>query len=98
MCGYRLAFFFDANYNGVVDANEVEGVSGNDYVAQSTDISPLREVRLNLVVRTRLEDREFEGQAHQWENRTSATPTDGFRRRSYQSTVRLRNLVDRVEA
>ena len=92
----QFAFFFDVNDNAVIDANEMQGVSGANYVAQDTDVEPLREVRLNLVMRTRMEDREFEGQEQQWENRAGAPLTDGFRRRSYTSSVRLRNLVDRA--
>ena len=55
----------------------------------------LREVRMNLVVRSRAEDGDFSGQPQATENRT-AGPGDGYRRRVYTSTVRPRNMVRRL--
>ena len=96
----QVSFFFDANDNAVVDyaAGEIQGDGGpgGNYVAKDTDISELRQVRANLVMRTRMEDREFTGQPQVMENRAGGAPADGFRRRVYTTTVRLRNMVDRA--
>ena len=80
----------------VVDAGEMKGeTSGASYTAQGTDMGDLREVRLNLVVRTRREDEEFDGRLQATENRAAAA-TDGFRRRVYTTTVLPRNLLGRI--
>jgi hypothetical protein len=51
-------------------------------------------VRVNLVTRTRSEDREWtQGRLQATENRAAAgVGSDGFRRRVHTSTVMLRNL------
>jgi hypothetical protein len=93
----QVAYFIDADDDGVVDANEVRGDDANDYVASAQDGSQVREVRVNLVTRTRLEDREWtQGQAQAFENRAAAAGSDGFRRRTYTSTVMLRNVGARA--
>lgn len=92
----QLAYFLDADGDDVIDAGEVKGeTSGNSYAAQGTDMEDLREVRLNLVVRTRSEDEEFDGRLQAMENRAAAA-TDGFRRRVYTTTVLPRNLLGRL--
>jgi hypothetical protein len=93
----QAAFFFDLNGNNQIDAGEwqADGTGANDYVAQDTDMRDLRGVRLNLVTRTRLEDERFGGKAQARENR-AAGAADGFRRRVYTSSVRLRNMGPRV--
>ena len=76
---------------GKISIGQGDG-AGGDYTAKDTDMSELREIRVNLVVRTRGEDSDFDGQPQLRENRTAAG-TDGFRRRVYTSTVRVRNMV-----
>jgi prepilin-type N-terminal cleavage/methylation domain-containing protein len=91
----QLAFFLDANGDNVVDPGEMHGTGAGanaNFDAQDTDLSDLREARVNLIVRTRMEDREFSGQLEAAENR-GAGAADGYRRRVYTKTVRLRNLA-----
>jgi len=93
----QVAFFFDLDRDGVVDAapvHENPGAAGAaPYDAGAWDNRDLREVRLNLVVRTRDADREIAtGREQATENRVATVASDGFRRRVHTSTVRLRNV------
>jgi prepilin-type N-terminal cleavage/methylation domain-containing protein len=89
----QAAYFFDLDDDGVVDGGEMRGVSGADFDASDQDGSSVRSVRVNLVTRTRMEDREWtQGRAQALENRAAAVASDGFRRRVYTSTVMLRNV------
>ena len=94
----QVAYFLDEDTDGVVDADEVHGNgTGPDYVASAQDGSVVREVRVSLVTRTRLEDREWtQGRPQALENRAGAVANDGFRRRTYTSTVMLRNVGSRA--
>jgi len=93
----QVAWFFDANSNGEVDANEYQGGSGTAYDNTLVDGRDLREVRVSMVVRTsgvdpRNPNSGSVGQA--LENRSSnISPEDGHRRRLHSSTVRLRNVA-----
>jgi prepilin-type N-terminal cleavage/methylation domain-containing protein len=94
----QVAVFVDVNEDRTVDAGEYlgDGVGAN-FDPSGTDLSLAREVRANLVVRTRLADQEnTAGRFQDSENRAAAAGTDGFRRRVYSSTVMLRNLGSRV--
>jgi prepilin-type N-terminal cleavage/methylation domain-containing protein len=93
----QLAYFLDANDNNQVDSGEMSGVAaGSDqYTSGGTDISDLREVRMNLVVRTRAEDEDFTGRPQAKENR-AAGADDGFRRRAYTTTIMVRNMFSRI--
>jgi prepilin-type N-terminal cleavage/methylation domain-containing protein len=95
----QLAVFVDANTDNVVDANEYLGDgSSPNYLARGTDAAQIREVRLNLVLRTMDEDPDSSvGQPIATENRTATVTDDGFRRRVYTSVVRLRNLGRRIQ-
>jgi prepilin-type N-terminal cleavage/methylation domain-containing protein len=94
----QLAYFLDADGDDEVDAGEMKGqTSGDSFSAQGSDIEDLREVRLNLVVRTRAEDDEFTGRLQSTENR-AAGADDGFRRRVHSTTVLPRNLLGRIGA
>jgi len=96
----QVAYFIDADADGVVDANEYrgDGVSA-DYVSGGTtplptDHSKLREIRFNVVVRSRTEDPTYsaDGFVQATENRGAVGGNDGFRRRVFSSTVRQRNV------
>jgi len=93
----QVAYFLDADTDSVVDANEIHGNgTGPDYAAGAQDGSEVREVRVNLVTRTRAEDREWtQGRPQALENRAPGLVNDGFRRRTYTSTVMLRNVGSR---
>jgi len=93
----QVAYFLDADTDGVVDADEIHGNgTGPDYVAGDQDGSQVREVHVSLVTRTRAEDREWtQGRPQALENRAAGAVNDGFRRRTYTSTVMLRNVGSR---
>jgi Tfp pilus assembly protein PilW len=92
----QVAYFFDADTDNVVDAGEMRGTPGSNYAASAQDASEVREVRANLVTRTRMEDREWtQGLTQAKENRAAGVANDGFRRRTYTSTVMLRNVGSR---
>ena len=83
-------------YNNRGVAYEMRGELGSNYAASAQDASTVREVRVNLVTRTRMEDREWrQGVTQAKENRADGVATDGFRRRTYTSTVMLRNVGSR---
>lgn len=91
----QLAFAIDANEDGTLnDATEYFGNgSANDYDARNTDHRELREVRINIVMRSRMDDPGWdEGFQQARENRAAVGGTDGFRRRVLTSTVKPRNL------
>lgn len=95
----QVVYFLDSNGNHNLDAGELHGITGNNYLAGASDASELRAVRFNVVSRTRSEDERFtEGFVQLKENRTAggATP-DGYRRRVHTAIVRMRNIGDRVE-
>ena len=94
----QVAYFLDSNGNNDLDAGELYGISGNDYLASARDASKLRSVRFNVVVRTRSEDERFtQGFFQATENRDAGTVQDGYRRRVHTAVVRMRNIGDRVE-
>jgi type II secretory pathway pseudopilin PulG len=94
----QVAYFFDDG-DLIVQAGEYRGISGANYDAQDQNAEELREVRLNLVVRTRTEDARFpNGLPEELENRAfgGGPPNDGFRRRVHTSRLMLRNLGSRI--
>jgi prepilin-type N-terminal cleavage/methylation domain-containing protein len=94
----QLALFFDTNGNNALDVGELYGISGNNYVANTSDASELRAVRFNVVTRTRRPDDEFtQGYFQATENRDPIAGQDGYRRRVHTAIVRMRNIGDRVE-
>ncbi|HEX5065667.1 MAG TPA: prepilin-type N-terminal cleavage/methylation domain-containing protein [Myxococcota bacterium] len=92
----QVAWFYDDDGDREIGTDEVRGVSGNDYDNTDVDGSDLREVRFNLVTRTRINDARNPvaagvGQAR--ENRDTNVPgDDGRHRRVHTATVYLRNL------
>lgn len=93
----QFAFYFDVNGNNLIDPGEVRGDgTGADYVANANDNSDLREVRFNVLARSRQADAGFTaGHFQALENRDPVAGQDGFRRRVYTNTVRVRNVGDR---
>jgi len=95
----QVALFFDRDRDGQVDDeglpnSERPGEDGADlYESDENDNRDLREIRINLVTRTRQEDVETdEGQFQTQENRVAPAGNDGYRRRVHTSTVKLRNV------
>lgn len=100
----QFAWFYDDDDDGQVDPGEYVGAAGTTYSPNAIpgtsqgltgDPGTLREIRLNIVVRTSDNDpKEINAGAGQaTENQTAAPGPDGRRRRVYTSTIRLRNLV-----
>jgi prepilin-type N-terminal cleavage/methylation domain-containing protein len=92
----QVAYFIDGDENGKPKADDSEypgsGASPG-YASKDTDHSMLREVRFNIVVRSRNTDPRFsEGFVQATENRGAVGANDGFRRRVFTSTVRPRNI------
>jgi prepilin-type N-terminal cleavage/methylation domain-containing protein len=93
----QVAAVFDVNDNGEAEPGELRGDGVDpDYLASEVglDESSLHEVRVNLVLRTRLPDPEnTQGVFQATENRVAPAGTDGYRRRLHTARVRLRNLT-----
>jgi len=99
----QLAMFFDLDTDGLVDNGEDLG-SGDvgpadpPYQADNFDHRLLREIRVNLVVRSRDQGSGananlfIQSQQQATENRAPNNAIDGFRRRVHTTTVRLRNV------
>jgi prepilin-type N-terminal cleavage/methylation domain-containing protein len=95
---FQVAYFFDGDGDALVDANEYRGDAAVAYDASDAAIeeNEIREVRVNLVLRTRNEDPTWtQGVFQNLENRAAVAGTDGFRRRIHTATVRLRNVGNR---
>ena len=94
----QIAVFVDANGDRIIDVGEYRGDGvGADFDPTAVDISNVREVRANLVLRTRMNDADnTAGRFQDEENRNAVGGTDGFRRRTYSSTVSLRNVGGRI--
>ncbi len=93
----QVAWFYDDDGDGQEDAGEMRGVVGTAYNTTLVDGNDLREVRVNLVARTREDDprnplNAGTGQTPENRSAASAAGDDGRRRRSHTSIVRLRNL------
>lgn len=94
----QLAWAVDTDDDNVIDATLGDGISPN-YTAQGTSAASLREVRLNVVMRTAQPEPDLStGNPIATENRAAvAAVNDGFRRRVYTTVVRLRNLGRRIQ-
>ncbi len=90
----QVAYLIDSDVDGQDDANEYRGDGTSpDYDSDGTNHANLREVRFNIVVRSRNTDPAYiEGFEQATENRAAAGVNDGFRRRVFTSTVRPRNV------
>ncbi len=94
----QVAWFYDDDQDGQLDnPGETRGVVGTPYNTTLVDGNDLREVRVNLVLRTSADDPRRPtdaGTGQVRENRTSASAPgdDGRRRRVHTATVRVRNL------
>ena len=94
----QIAVFLDADDDRAIDVGEYLGDGvGLDFDPQGVEISLVREVRANFVIRTRLEDLDNpNGRFQDAENRAGPAGTDGYRRRTYSATVMLRNVGGRM--
>ena len=93
----QVAWFFDGDLDGQADPAEYRGEStSNTYDPEAQNGTELREVRVNLVLRTRDDDPRHPnatGTGQGTENRGNSIPgDDGRRRRVHTATVRVRNV------
>jgi hypothetical protein len=98
----QVAFFYDVDDDGVVDSEATEypgSAGGQIYQSGIWDNSDLVEIRVSVVIRTRLQDADVvqnpgmaQGQWQATENRVVPGGFDGFRRRVHTSTIRPRNV------
>ncbi|MBW2286453.1 MAG: PilW family protein [Deltaproteobacteria bacterium] len=92
----QVAYFYDDDEDGQVDAGEYRGTSTVDYDPSASVGENLREIRFNLILRTGSDDLHRPnnaGTGQQTENRdTDIAGDDGRRRRLHTTTVRLRNI------
>jgi prepilin-type N-terminal cleavage/methylation domain-containing protein len=98
---FQVSYFYDLDDDGSVSGgNEAPGSGMSGSVTYDTASglwrgNDLREVRLAVVVRTRDQDPNAnfqEGVFQATENRVAPAGNDRFRRRVYQSNVRVRNV------
>jgi hypothetical protein len=98
----QFALFYDIDDDGVMDgeATEYPGSGlGPVYQTSIWNNAFLREIRVNIVARTRNQDPDVlqspgmaQGQWQTTENRVDPGGFDGFRRRVHTSTIRPRNV------
>lgn len=95
---FQLAMFIDDNQDGTIDPGEYRGDGvGPNIASNLLDHSLAREVRANIVLRTRDQDPDFtQGLFQATENRAPVAGADGFRRRVWSSTTMLRNVRPRA--
>jgi Tfp pilus assembly protein PilW len=92
----QVAWFYDDDGDGQVDAGEYRGDPTVDYDPSTIEGANLREIRFNLILRTASDDPQRPnnaGTGQETENRdTNVAGDDGRRRRLHTTTVRLRNI------
>jgi hypothetical protein len=93
VCSRRVRDLRSLFYDGTRTTSSTttdRGIAGDNF---SERPGRAEQVRVNLVTRTRMEDREWtQGRTQAMENRAAGGANDGFRRRTYTSTVMLRNV------
>ena len=93
---FQVAYVFDDGDN-VVEAGETRGYSGvTAYTSSEKQANSMREISVGLVSRARQTDATFSGRPQALLNRTPVTTADGFRRRTFETRVLLRNLATRI--
>lgn len=95
---FQVAYVFDDGDN-VVEPGETRGYGGvTAYTSSEKQANSMREISVGLVSRSRQTDPAFAGRPQALLNRTPVTTADGFRRRTFQTRVMLRNLATRIES
>jgi prepilin-type N-terminal cleavage/methylation domain-containing protein len=100
----QFAFFYDRDGDGQVTSENQEypGSAGGQIYQSGSGLwnnAELKEIRVNIVIRTRNQDAAVlqnpgmaQGQWQATENRVAPAGFDGFRRRVHTSTIRPRNV------
>jgi prepilin-type N-terminal cleavage/methylation domain-containing protein len=94
---FQVAYVRDEDGDNLVDdpADKRGFGGGVNYASSEFASRQMREVEVELVSRARRVDPDFKGQPQALLNRTAVTTPDGFRRRTFETRVMLRNLVSR---
>ena len=100
---FQVAYVFDFDGDNVIDtgglSEERRGYAGlTAYTSLEKPANQMRELEVGLVSRSRLTDTTFSGRPQALLNRTAITTADGYRRRTLQTRVVLRNLATRIDS
>jgi prepilin-type N-terminal cleavage/methylation domain-containing protein len=97
---FQVAYVRDEDGDNVIDGNtdrrSFGGAGTTNYSSSEFPAQQMREVEIGLVSRSRQTDAAFRGRPQALLNRTPVTTADGFRRRTFQTRVLLRNLATRI--
>jgi len=98
---FQVAYVFDVDEDNVIDGNTDKrgfGEAGqSNYTSSELEPNQMREIQIGIVSRTRLADAKFTGRPQALLNRTPIATNDGFRRRTFESRIVLRNLATRTD-
>jgi prepilin-type N-terminal cleavage/methylation domain-containing protein len=99
---FQVAYVFDIDQDNQIDGNTDKrsfGEAGQaNYTSAELEPSRLRELQVDIVSRARMADPKFSGRPQALLNRTPITTADGFRRRTFETRVLLRNLATRIDS
>lgn len=99
---FQVAYVRDEDGDNVIDGNTDQrsfgGAGTTNYTSSEFEPRQMREVEVALVSRSRQADLTFKGRPQALLNRTAVTTADGFRRRTLQTRVLLRNLATRIDS
>ncbi len=85
----QLSYGLDTDADGDVDTFRC--AKGGTAVFSTGQIQQIRQVRLHLVARSRIPESDWIGMRPEAQNRPAATATDGYRRRSIEVNIDVRN-------
>ena len=96
---FQVAYIFDFDDDNVIQPGERFGDGvGATYDSASQSGATARELLIALVARTRRPDPDYNvGRPQALLNRAATNVNDGFRRRTLETRVRLRNLTARIQ-
>ncbi len=99
---FQVAYVRDLDGDNVIDGNtdrrSFGGAGTTDYTSLEFPSNQMRELAIGLVSRARIADPTFTGQRQALFNRAAVATPDGFRRRTFETRVLLRNLATRIES
>ena len=99
---FQVAYVFDIDGDNQIDGNTDKRAFGeagqSNYTSSELQPNLMREIEIGIVSRARVADPTFSGRPQALLNRAAITTADGFRRRTFQTRVLLRNLATRIDA
>jgi prepilin-type N-terminal cleavage/methylation domain-containing protein len=100
---FQVGYVFDLDGDNVIDTAPDElrsfstsGTGSTAFASSALAANQMREIAVGIVARARRADPNFSGQRQALLNRAAVTTPDGFRRRTFQTRVLLRNLAMRI--